>query len=272
MGSTMSSEMIPAPEAVKSESPAPVAVETVQSAEQDTTPKADEAAGTEQPTSEEKEQTPGELKRKERNKERWQKFNDERKWALSEVNRLRDENQRLKAPSADYDTIIDPDERLATMSADKVRQSFAGDIEAKAAQAQARADGAVLNAWDAIREEARVSMPDFDAVVTDLTPIHARAAPFIVESDNAAEIAYYLGKNTKEAQDLYRDFDTNPARALMKLGEIKANASKPSPKAHSTAPKPAPTLSGSSSPPSFDAKSSGVGDMQKQLKQWGIIR
>lgn len=273
MGNSMSSEMIPVPDTVKSESPAPVAVETDKSAAQEqVTPNAEQAAGTEQPTPEKEEPTPGELKRKERNRERWQKFNEERKWALSEVQRLREENQRLKAPSADYDTIVDPDERLATMSADKVRQSFAGDIEAKTKQAQAVADNAVVSAWEAIKEDAREQMPDFDAVVTESTPIHVRAAPFIVESDKAAEIAYYLGKNVREAQDLYREFETNPARALIKLGKIEASVSKPSPKAHSSAPKPAPVLSGSSSPPAFDPGKSGVSDMQAMLKKAGILR
>lgn len=267
--------MIPAPDAVKSESPATVADVKTETPTQEvqTTPDAEKPAdGTEQVKPEEKELSPSEQKRKERNRERWRMFNEERKSALAEAARLRAENERLKSSRIDYSQIEDPDERLATMSAQKVRESFAGDYEAQAKHQQARAEQAVVEAWSAIKEDAKERMPDFDAVVTEHTPIHQRAAPFIVESEKAAEIAYFLGKNTDVARDLYNDFETNPARALIKLGQIEARVSTPSGKPVSTAPKPAPILSGSASPPAFDPARSSVSDLQAQLKKMGVLR
>jgi chromosome segregation ATPase len=274
MEPNMTTEMIPVPDTVKSESPAPVAVETDKSAAQDvTTPETAKAAdGIEQLKPEEKELSESEKKRKERNRERWRMFNEQRQQALAEAARLRAENERLRSNRIDYSAIEDPDERLATMSAQKVRESFAGDYEQQARTQQARAESAVVEAWSAIKEDARERMPDFDSVVTDTTPIHQRAAPFIVESEKAAEIAYYLGKNVEVARDLYNEFERNPARALIKLGQIEAKVSTPAPKPHSSAPKPAPILGGSGAPPGFDASKSSVSDMQQQLKKWGVIR
>jgi hypothetical protein len=265
--------MIPASEAVKSESPAPVAVETDTSAKQVSTPEVAKATdGAEQiATEEKKEPTPGELARKERNRQRWQAMKEERQSALAEAARLREELNRIRNTRVDPAQYDDPDEALAARTAQKVRESFAGDYEQQAQRHQARAEHAVVEAWSAIKEDARERMPDFDQVVTEHTPIHQRAAPFIVESEKAAEIAYYLGKNVEVARDLYRDFESNPARALIKLGQIEAKVSAPSPKAHSSAPKPAPILSGSSSPPAFDVKTAGVSEMQALLKKAGIL-
>jgi hypothetical protein len=268
-------ENVPAPDAVKSESttPATVAVETAKSASQEqTTPEAAKAAdGNEQIETEKEELTPAQLARKQRNQEKWRAMKEERFHALSEAERLRSELARIRNTKVDLSQYDDPDDALAARTAQKVRESFAGDYEQQAQRHTARADQAVVEAWSAIKDDARERMPDFDSVVTDTTPIHARAAPFIVESDKAAEIAYYLGKNIEAARDLYNEFERNPARALIKLGQIEANVSKPSPKAHSSAPKPAPILSGSSSPPAFDPKSAGVSEMQALLKKAGIL-
>jgi hypothetical protein len=268
-------ENVPAPDAVKSESttPAPVAVETDKSATQDTTPEAAKAAdGSETIETEKEELTPGQLARKQRNQEKWRAMKEERFHALAEAERLRSELTRIRNTKIDPSQYDDPDDALAARTAQKVRESFAGDYEQQAQRHTQRAQDAVVEAWSAIKDDARERLPDFDSVVTDSTPIHARAAPFIVESDMAAEIAYYLGKNVEIARDLYNEFERNPARALIKLGQIEANVSKPAPKTHSSAPKPAPVLSGSSSPPAFDPASASVADMRAHLKRAGVIR
>lgn len=272
----MSTEIIPAPDAVKSESPAPVAVETDKSATQEHTPEAGKADGTETQATDEvkpkEDLSPAELARKERNRQRWQAMKSEREDALRRAAIAEAELQRYrKAQDVDYSQIQDPDEALAARTAAKVMEQFAGDHEAQIERARAEANGKLMDAWDAILDEARARMPDFDQVVTPQTPIHARAAPFIVESEKGAEIAYYLGKNHDVARDLFNDFDRNPARALIKLGRIEADISK-SQKAVSSTPKPAPVLSGSSSPPGFDVKSSGVSDMQAMLRKVGVLR
>lgn len=267
----MSTETIPLPaEVTAAELPAPVAAETDKSATQDdTTPKADEAAGEPKDTTE-KELTPGELKRKERNRERWQNMKADREQALQRAIRAEQQLARLTKPQ-DFAAIEDPDERIAAMSAHKVQESFAEDHRVEAQDARKQAEVALSEAWTAISADMRERTPDFDAVVTRETPIHARSVPFIVESDKAGEIAYYLGKHPDEARDLFDKFENHPAKALVHLGRIEASIGKPA-KAVSQAPRPAPVLSGASSPPSFDAKTAGVSDMQAMLRKAGILR
>lgn len=259
-------DMIPPREAVDAQ-------KTV-SAEPETAPESsDTEKKPETETQEAKKDEPSEaeLRRKQRNRERWQAMQNERREALAEVARLKAELQRARQP-IDYSQIEDPDEAMALRTAQKVRELQAGDYEAQAKQHQQRADTAIYEAWEAVKADARERMPDFDAVVTPQTPIHQNAAPFIVESDKGAELAYYLGKNPDVAMSLYQKFETAPAQALIELGRLEARLSSPPPKPVSQAPKPAPMLQGSASPPAFDPFRAGVGDLQAELRKAGVIR
>lgn len=250
----------PDTEAAKSVTPEALKADG-KSAEQDPAPKAPD----------DKEPTPGEMARKERNRQRWQQMKTERTTAMAEVNRLRAEVARLKQP-ADFSNITDPDEALALRTAAKVRESMAGDQESQLGQQQHRADQALYQAWDAMKDEMRSKAPDFDQVVTAQTPIHQRMAPFLIESEKGGEVAYWLGKNTDAAQALFREFETNPAAALIQFGRIEAQLSAPSAKPISNAPRPAPVLAGGSSPPAFDPATASVSDIAGQLRKAGIIR
>lgn len=266
----------PASDAAKSaELPAPAA-ETpdsaaVKSVTTDAAKAADGTSENQTPDLEKKEPTPGELARKERNKQRWQAMKSERQQALQEAARLRAENERLLRSTPDYSQIQDPDEALAARTAHKVREMTASDRDVDIQRHQAQAEAALFSAWDAIKEEARAAMPDFDAVVNERTPIHPRMAPVLVESEMAGELAYYLGKNPQEANSLAHMFETNPARALVEFGRLEAKVSKPAAKAVSQAPKPAPSLNGSAAPPAFDPAGSSVADMRAHLKRMGVI-
>lgn len=266
---------------------------TTQNAEPNA-PQAETPAGTEQPAkavdetaeqkaaSEETQSQDGEQpktwkeKRQERNRDRWQAFKQAKEVLPARLESLEKEVARLRGTAPpDFSQIVDPNEELAERTAWKVQQRQAADSEARlnserqtAAVEQTRAMAA---AWEESKQEARERIPDFDQVVTDATPIHQRAAPFIVESEKGAEIAYYLGKNPKAANDLFEKFNTAPAQALIELGRIEARLSAPAPKTISTAPKPAATLSGGANPLAFDAKTAGVGDMQAQFRKLGLI-
>lgn len=273
-------DMIPVPDTVKPE-PTTKAPEAP-AAEQSTTPEAEQAAGMQkQPAAtdakddqelEKKEPTPSELARKERNRQRWQQMKQERQEALQRASWAEAELARIKNSRLNLADVTDPDEALALRTAQRVREMSAGDQEARAAQERARADQALVEAWNATKDDMRARVPDFDQVVTDQTPIHKHAAPFIVESDVGGEIAYWLGKNPDAARNLYQQFETNPAQALVELGRIEARVSAPALKAVTKAPKPAPTLSGVASPPSFDVGSASVSDVATELRKAGIIR
>lgn len=220
----------------------------------------------------EKEPTPGELARKERNRQRWQQMKQERQDALQRAAMAEAELARIRNYRPDLSQVQDPDEALALRTAQRVREMGAQDHEARAEMERARAEQAMFEQWAAIKDEARDKMPDFDQVVTDQTPIHRFAAPFLVESEKGGEIAYWLGKNPDAARDLYRKFETAPAQALVELGRIEARVSSATPKTQTKAPKPAPTLGGMASPPGFDQFSASVSDFAAELKKAGVIR
>lgn len=231
----------------------------------------------EEPQSQEEPKPTWKEKRQERNRARWQEYKEAKAVLPARLASLEQEVARLKGTAPpDFNSIIDPNEEIAERAAWKVQQR---EAENKSAQLEHERQSAAETqavklkaAWDEAQEEARERIPDFDQVVTDKTPLHQRAAAFIVESEKGADIMYWLGKNPKDAEALYDKFQTAPAYALIELGRIEARLSAPPPKTVSTAPKPAPTLRGGSNPLAFDAKSASVGDMQAQLRKSGVIR
>lgn len=214
----------------------------------------------------EKELTPAQLARKERNKQRWIQMKQRVAWAEAELARERNRKQ------PDLAQIDDPDEALATKTAIKVREMASVEKAEAVAILREHERAEMFETWNSIKAEMRERAPDFDQVVNDGTPIHERAAPIIVNSDKAGELAYYLGKNPDVAQDLYYKFDTNPALASYELGKIEARLSSSPPKTVTKAPKPVQTLGGNSNPPSFDQNTGSVEDFAAALKKAGVIR
>ena len=216
-------------------------------------------------------------KRQERNRQRWQEYKEAKAVIPQRLAMLEGEVARLRQTSPpDFSQIVDPTEELAERTAWKVRQSQAEDTEKRLTQERERAaledQQRMKDAWSEAVEDARDRMPDFDQVVTKDTPIHARAAPYIVESDLGAEIAYWLGKNPNEARALFNKFESAPNQALIELGRIEARLSASEPKRVSTAPRPAQTLSGGANPLAFDPGRASTDDMAAQLRKAGIIR
>jgi hypothetical protein len=163
-------------------------------------------------------------------------------------------------------------EALALRTAAKVKESLAGDVESRVQYAEAQAQRALAENVEAVFSDGRERMPDFDQVVTQQTPVHQNAVPFIAESERGAEILYHLGKNPAAARDLWQKFETAPAQALMELGRIEARIATPAAKTVSKAPRPAPAITGGSSPPAFDAARASVSDVAAQLRQLGVIK
>ena len=216
----------------------------------------------------EKEPSQSELNRKARNRERWQRMRE----ASDEAARLRAELARYKPEPIDYSRVEDPDEALALRTAAKVTERLGADVEARATHAEHQAQRVLQENVEAVFSDGRERMPDFDQVVTERTPVHQHAVPFIAQSERGAEVLYHLGKNPAAAADLYQKFASNPAQALIELGRIEARIATPAPKAVSKAPRPAPAITGGSSPPAFDASRASVDDMAAELKAAGLIR
>jgi hypothetical protein len=266
--------------------PAPAAATPEPSTETTTTtPQPEKAAGPEQqndpaPSQDgepEKELTQGELNKRERNRVRWRNMKESAAASQRRAEVAEAELERLRsAKEPDWSQYTDPNEELAERTAHKVRQGFvqsvAEDHKARAAAEHAQAEVARQEAWRSTVDDMRSRIPDYDQVVTPQTPIHARAAPFIVDSERGGEIAYWLGKNPQAAADLFDKFESSPAQALMELGRIEARLSTLKAKTASTAPKPAPVLSGGQNPLGFDPQKGSVDDMAAQLRKAGIIR
>lgn len=252
---------------------------------QDNAPAGDEdkatqdAASDESPSQDdgEKKQTWKE-KKAERNRKRWQEYKEAKAYRDQEVYRLRAEVDRLKsAKEPDYSQILDPNEEIAERTAWKVRQQQQAEAEQKLSETQQNAEretkARLDTAIDELLDYGRQSIPDFEAVALSRNlNVHENAVPFIVDSDKGAELLYYLGKNPAVADELYTAFASRSPSALIKLGRIEAQLSTPAAKPVSTAPAPAPIISGGINPVSFNAEKSGVDDMAAYLRKAGVIR
>lgn len=104
------------------------------------------------------------------------------------------------------------------------------------------------------------TVEDFDDVVTDRTPVSEGMADFLLDSDEAGALMYYLGNNPDEARKLYYMSPAKAGRELQKLedrlvSERKKAAEKPVSKAPPPAPKidavdPSPRVTSTSDPES----------------------
>lgn len=216
-------------------------------------------------------------KRAERNRRRWQEYKEAKELLPRRLEQLEREVQRLtKVEQPDFSRFEDPNEELAERTAWKVRQQQSLEAQQRLQDERARAaeehQTKLQAAWAETVEQARETMPDFDQVFTERTPVHERAVRPIVESDMAAEIAYHLGKHPKEAQALYEAFDRDPVRGLIEFGRLEARLSKPASKPVTAAPKPAQPISGGINPAGFNAEKASVDDMARYLREKGIIR
>jgi hypothetical protein len=92
------------------------------------------------------------------------------------------------------------------------------------------------------------TVDDFHDVVTDSTPISEGMADFLLDSDEAGAIQYYLGNNVEEARKLYNLSPAKAGRELQRLEDrLVAERKKAAAKPVSEAPPPAPKIEASTS-------------------------
>lgn len=129
------------------------------------------------------------------------------------------------------------------------------------ARAEARAEKAVKAAADRYRAEQEAisrrakfderveafakSVEDYHEVVTDSTPVSEAMADFLLDSDQAGALMYYLGNNPEEARKLYYLSPAKAGRELQRLEDrLTAERKKAAEKPVSQAPPPAPKIEG----------------------------
>lgn len=87
------------------------------------------------------------------------------------------------------------------------------------------------------------TVDDFDDVVNDRTPVSEGMADFLLDSDEAGALMYYLGNNPEEARKLYYMSPAKAGRELTKLEDrLVAERKKAAEKPVTNAPAPAPKI------------------------------
>jgi hypothetical protein len=188
---------------------------------------------------------------------RWKTAEAQLKSGQDEITALRQQIASMRP----IDPNVDPHGSIAQTAARAVQEAQLATSQGRLQASQAAAATAMADTWNAKVDAARATIPDFDQVVTDHTPIHAYAAPLIADSEVGPQVAYWLGKNPAAAIQLFQQFISNPAQAYCELGRIEARVSSPPSRTQTTqAPGPPPTLSGRAATQSFDPEKSTMED------------
>lgn len=201
--------------------------------------------------------------RRERRKAHEQKLRDEADAARRDAEAERRRSERILASTgtppneADF---ADPIEYSAALGAYKARQEGARsdarfmDEDAKAAEDRARAAeqqriGLRVEAFRDQADEVKKVYADFDQVValaSDKRFVSDDLSLMILESDQAADLAYHLGKNPALAVHLSK---LPPVAAARELGRIEASLAPPKPKTATKAPDPINPVNGRGAAP-----------------------
>lgn len=154
----------------------------------------------------------------------------------------------------------------AKYESEKALREHSAKQSAEAHKARA---GEIVTQWETKASRAEGKYEDFDDVVGELTP----TTPFamaIMEAENAEDVAYFLGKNIKEAERISRLPPLSQIREIGKL-EAKLLADPPTkPKTPSKAPEPIKPLTGAAPavtevPTERDDMKSWMAKRQKQV-------
>lgn len=171
--------------------------------------------------------------------------------AQAKLESLKEATAALPKPKqADYQ---DFDEYQAALSAYQTahiidsREAQRLEAEAKSHYAQVEQVKALKKQedaqnWAAQAAEARTRYPDFDTVAfSENVKITEAMADQIIQSDVAADVSYYLGKNPQIAADISTLDPVNMARAI---GRLEATVTAPKPKTATDAPTPITPIKG----------------------------
>lgn len=121
----------------------------------------------------------------------------------------------------------------------------------------------VTTDWEEKTAKAEDKYEDFEEKVGKLDPRNPIVLS-IMESEQGADIAYYLGTHTEEAKKI---FSLSPASAIREIGKLEAKLSAPTekPKTPSKAPAPIQPVTGTA--PTISNEPSENDDMQAWLKK-----
>lgn len=101
----------------------------------------------------------------------------------------------------------------------KMEQREQQKIQAEAQRAETERQQAVLSSWNDQMSAAREKYEDFNEALSDQVPIYTGVQMALMEMDNGAEVAYYLGKHRDKAEELMK---MSQARAMAEVGRLSA--------------------------------------------------
>lgn len=165
--------------------------------------------------------------------------------AQREAARLRTELEQLAHRASAPDLPYEQQEAIRMRQVAKLERleqatADAGYVEEEIAQKR-------IETFQAKVAAVRDRMPDFDQVF-GAVPVDPIMGELIAESEKAAEVAYYLGKNPQEAFEI-RNLPPHLKGARIARIEQKVSLA---PRKVSTAPAPVPTVGGQSAPSARD--------------------
>ena len=146
-------------------------------------------------------------------------------------------------------------EKYAAATADYAKTQATKEFQAKQqSESQKQYRERLLSGWEEKVDRAEEKYPDWREIVGDIKPDTPIAAA-ILEADNGEEIAYYLGKNPKEATRIAGLPIVSQIREIGKI-EAKLQAQPPKAVAPSKAPPPVVPLKGTANPVSDEPSES----------------
>lgn len=185
--------------------------------------------------------------KKSRYQERIDKLTADKYNAEREARQLRDQLEKLKGRS---DPQHDPDdyEQVQAARLRKImREEQSSALELEVEQAARNAAERRAAVFQARLEEAKEQIPDLDETMERFAqlPVTQESAELIAESDKAAYIAHYLGRNPALA---YEIANMSPAMQGRAIAQIEHRVSLPK-KSSSKAPPPPPSVKPTSNSP-----------------------
>lgn len=179
--------------------------------------------------------------------------------AWREVAELRRELDSLRNTRTDDFQQQSQNDMRAAVKEERLRQ-----LESETARRVNESRDYRAQTFSAKIEAASERIPDLKQVLNDFNqlPVSEYAADVISESDKAAEIAWYLGKNPDEA---HRIAGLPPHRQGEAIARIEAKVSIATPRKTSAAPPPVPMVGASSAPGAKSLGDMGVEDIAKQI-------
>jgi hypothetical protein len=167
-----------------------------------------------------------------------------RREAERRADRLMRENEELRRsrdvrPQPQQPNYAQPQQQISTNPNDiaEIAAQKAQELLREREVAERRAQ------FDTKVDEFASEVEDYDAVVTDRTPVSAHMAEAIMDSDSPGALLYYLGKNPDVARKLYSLPLTKAAKEIGRIEDrLIAERKKAAEKPVTKAPPPAPQI------------------------------